>query len=226
MKKFIILASSFVKMVSDLSSYRFLAEEARGFARFVNIYGKDKILIFSENFEQAKSSLVKSVLIKRGRRNRMFLHLSAMTLLTLGVIVSPFIQDVNLFGSSGLSLAQSDNESLITTPDVFDTKLSEKPRDKIITYTVQNGDNLSSIAKRFGIDENTIKWQNNLRSDYINVGDSLSILPVIGIAHKVARGDTVYTIAKKYSANAQGIADLPFNGFANPQAFSLVEGQI
>ena len=156
----------------------------------------------------------------------MFLHLSAMTLLTLGVIVSPFIQDVNLFGSSGLSLAQSDNESLITTPDVFDTKLSEKPRDKIITYTVQNGDNLSSIAKRFGIDENTIKWQNNLRSDYINVGDSLSILPVTGIAHKVARGDTVYTIAKKYSANSQAIVDFPFNDFANPQTFSLVEGQI
>mgnify|MGYP001562218930 CR=1 FL=1 len=156
----------------------------------------------------------------------MFLHLSAMTLLTLGVIVSPFIQDVNLFGDSNLSFAQSDNESLIRTPDVFDTKLSEKPRDRIITYTVQNGDNLSSIAKRFGIDEDTIKWQNNLRSDYINVGDSLSILPVSGIAHKVLRGDTVYTIAKKYSANAQSIVDFPFNDFANPQTFSLVEGQI
>lgn len=215
-----------VKIPFKSSSYGFLASELKGFLGFLNIYGKDKILIFSENFEQAKSSLVKSVLIKRGRRNRMFLHLSAMTLLTLGVIVSPFIQDVNLFGNSGLSFAQSDNESLIATPDVFDTKLSEKPRDRIITYTVQNGDNLSSIAKRFGIDEDTIKWQNNLRSDYINVGDSLSILPVSGIAHKVARGDTVYTIAKKYSANAQSIVDFPFNDFANPQTFSLVEGQI
>ena len=227
MKKFIILASSFVKMVSDLSSYRFLAEEARGFARFVNIYGKDKILIFSENFEGAKSALVKSILIKRGRRNRMFLHLSAMTLLTLGVLVSPFIQDVNLFGKNpSLTFAQSENESLITTPDVFDTKLSEKPRDTIIIYTVQNGDTLSGVAKRFGIDEDTIKWQNNLQSDYINVGDQLEILPVSGVAHKVARGDTVYTIAKRYTANAQAIADFPFNDFANPQTFSLVEGQI
>ena len=215
-----------VRILFKSSSYEYLASELKGFLGFLNIYGKDKILIFSENFEQAKSSLVKSVLIKRGRRNRMFLHLSAMTLLTLGVIVSPFIQDVNLFGDSNLSFAQSDNESLIRTPDVFDTKLSEKPRDRIITYTVQNGDNLSSIAERFGIDENTIKWQNNLRSDYINVGDSLSILPVSGIAHKVLRGDTVYTIAKKYSANAQGIVDFPFNDFANPQTFSLVEGQI
>jgi murein DD-endopeptidase MepM/ murein hydrolase activator NlpD len=46
------------------------------------------------------------------------------------------------------------------------------------------------------------------------------------MAHKVERGDTVYTIAKKYSANAQAIVDYPFNDFANPQTFSLVEGQI
>lgn len=216
-----------VKMLFDSSSYRFLISEFKGFLKFLNIYGRDKVLIFSENFEGAKSALVKSVLIKRGRRNRMFLHLSAMTLLTLGVIVSPFIQDVSLFGENkGLLFAQSENESLITTPDVFDTKLSEKPRDRIIAYSVQNGDTLSSIAKRFGIDEDTIKWQNNLRSDRITVGDQLEILPVTGIAHKVARGDTVYTIAKKYSANSQAIVDFPFNDFANPQTFSLVEGQI
>src|SRR3990167_10770584 len=114
-----------VKIPFKLDSYGFLASELKGFLGFLNIYGKDKILIFSENFEQAKSSLVKSVLIKRGRRNRMFLHLSAMTLLTLGVIVSPFIKDVNLFGeNTNLSFAQSENETVITTPDVFDTKLS------------------------------------------------------------------------------------------------------
>lgn len=209
------------------SSYHFLLSEFKGFLRFFNIYGKDKILIFTRSFEGIKSALVKSVLIKRGRRNRMFLHLSAMTLLTIGVIVSPFIQDVNLFGgNTGLSFAREQNESLITTPDVFDTKLSEKPRDKIITYTVQNGDTLSGVAKKFGIDENTIKWLSNLRSDYIKVGDQLEILPVSGVAHKVVSGDTVYTIAKKYSANAQGIVDFPFNDFANPQTFSLVVGQI
>lgn len=210
-----------------LAAYEFLLFEFKGFIRFLKIYGKDKVLIFSENFEEGKGALVKSVLIRRGRRNRMFLHLSAMTLLTLGVIVSPFIQDVNPFGkNTNLSFAQSENESLIMTPDVFDTKLSEKPRDKVITYTVQNGDTLSSIANRFGIDESSIKWQNNLRSDSITVGDQLEILPVSGIAHKVSRGDSVYSIAKKYNTNAQGIVDFPFNDFANPQTFSLVEGQI
>jgi murein DD-endopeptidase MepM/ murein hydrolase activator NlpD len=216
-----------LKLPFKLDSYIYLASEFRGFLRFLNIYGKDKVLVFTENFEGAKAALVKSILIKRGRRNRMFLHLSAMTILTIGVVVSPFIQDTTLFGrETALSFAQSENEPLITTPDVFDTKLSEKPRDRIITYTVQNGDTISGVARKFGIDENTIRWRNNLRTDNITVGDTLEILPVSGVAHRVARGDTVYTIAKRYNTNAQGIVDFPFNDFANPQTFSLVEGQI
>jgi murein DD-endopeptidase MepM/ murein hydrolase activator NlpD len=110
--------------------------------------------------------------------------------------------------------------------DVFETDVSSKPRDKIIDYTVQKGDTISSIAKRFGISEDTIRWANDLRTDNITVGDTLKILPVTGIAHKVEPGDTVYSIAKKYSANPQTIVDFPFNEFANPQVFSLVVGQI
>ena len=226
MKKISSEILSIFKLIFNLNSYLFLVSELKEFTKFLHIYTKDKVLFFSQNFEGGKSTLVRNILIKRGRRNRMFLHVSAMVLLTLGVVVSPFIKDANLFGTNQtLSFAQG-AENSISTVDVFDTKLSEKPRDKIITYTVQNGDTLSSIAKKFGIDGDTIKWQNNLRSDVITVGDTLEILPVVGIAHKVARGDTVYTIAKKYSANAQGIVDFPFNDFANPQTFSLIEGQI
>lgn len=157
----------------------------------------------------------------------MFLHLSAMSILTIGVVVSPFISDTNLFGENdNLSFAQDGSDSSITTVDVFDTQSSEKPRDKAVTYTVQNGDTISTIARKFGVSEDTVKWENNLKSDNITVGDTLAILPVSGVSHKVTRGDTVYTIAKKYSANAQAIVDFPFNDFANPQTFSLVEGQI
>lgn len=150
-----------------------------------------------------------------------------MTVLTAGVVLSPFVSDANIFGeNANLSFAQDQTETSITSVDVFDTKASEKPRNQIITYTVQNGDTLSTIANRFGISEDTIKWENDLRNDRITTGDELKILPVSGIAHKVARGDTVYTIAQKYSAFSQAIADFPFNDFANPQTFSLVEGQI
>ncbi len=149
-----------------------------------------------------------------------------MVLLTAGVVISPFVSDTNLFGKkNSLSFAQSPDNS-ITTVDVFNTQTSEKPRDKIITYTVQNGDTLSTVAKKFGVSTDTIKWENDLTGDTISAGDTLRVLPVTGVSHKVARGDTVYTIAKKYQTDAQGIVDFPFNDFANPQTFSLVEGQI
>jgi murein DD-endopeptidase MepM/ murein hydrolase activator NlpD len=150
-----------------------------------------------------------------------------MTVLTLGIIFSPFISDTNLFGANtNLSFAQVESQSSITSVDVFDTQASDKPRDKIILYTVQNGDTISTVAKKFGVSSDTVKWQNNLTSDTITAGQTLEILPVTGISHKVARGETVYTIAKKYATNAQGIVDFPFNDFANPQTFSIIEGQI
>ncbi len=218
-----------MKSFFDLKSYFHLIEEFKGFLSFLKIYIKDKVIIFSHAFEATKGALVKNVLIKRGKRNRMFLHVSAMGVLTLGIVVSPFITDSNLFGrSSALSFAEGVGgpDESIGNIDVFDTKASDKPRDRVISYTVQKGDTISTIAKKFSISTDTIKWANNLKGDSITVGDSLDILPVSGVSHKVSRGDTVYTIAKKYGANAQAIVDFPFNDFANPQTFSLVEGQI
>ena len=224
------LIKSFFSRAQLSSNIHFLTTEAKGFLTFSQIYGKDKVLIFSNLFEKNKNHIVKNILIKRGRRNRMFLHISAMSVLTAGIILSPFISDSNLFGknknSSTFAQGVEGAEQSLAPEDVFQTQASDKPRDKIISYTVQKGDSISIIAKKFGISSDTIKWANDLRGDNITIGDSLSILPVAGIAHKVERGDSVYSIAKKYSANSQAIVDYPFNDFANPQTFSLVEGQI
>ena len=212
------------KLLFQLDS---LSHEIPPFIAFLKIYSKDKIYFLSFHFEKNKNTVVKGVLIRRGRRNRFFLHVSAMAILTIGVLISPFVSDSSIFTKkTATAQGLGGAESSLTTDDVFQTQASEKPRDKIVSYTVQKGDTISTIAKKFGISEDTIRWENSLRSDTITVGDTLDILPVTGMAHKVERGDTVYTIAKKYSANAQAIVDYPFNDFANPQTFSLVEGQI
>jgi len=117
-------------------------------------------------------------------------------------------------------------QSITVGDDIFQTDISQKPRDKVIAYTVQKGETLSSIARKFGVSVETVKWQNDLTGDSITVGDSLEILPVTGIAHKVSSGETVYSIAKRYDTNPQKIVDFPFNDFANPETFSLVSGQI
>ena len=91
---------------------------------------------------------------------------------------------------------------------------------------IEEGDTVASVAKKFGVDTDTIKWQNNLTGDKIKICQTLEILPVTGIAHKVAKGDTVYSIAKKYDSSAQAVVDFPFNTFSNDETFELAIGQV
>lgn len=207
-----------------------LGKEFKSFIQFLITYIREKVMFFSNIFEKNKNIVVKSVLIRRGKRNRFFLHVSAMAVLAIGVVLSPFISDTNRFHQqkSLLTFAQglSATSQSLTTQDVFETQASDKPRSEIVDYKVQKGDTLSGIAKKFGISEDTIRWENNLKSDTVTVDDTLRILPVTGIAHKVVAGESIKSIANKYDANMQAIVDWPFNEFADPQTFTLIAGQM
>lgn len=214
-------------------SFSFFASGFSDFSKFNKFffsYLKKKVIALSVIFESYKNNLVKLFTMKRGRYNRPFMHIAAMGFLGIGVIVSPFLADTYpIFENQASNLqinSANAKESIIVSSDVFQTINSAKPRDKTIDYTVERGDTLSTIAEKFGISVETIRWANNLFSDNITVGDSLKILPVTGIEYKVAKGDSVYSIAKKLDTDAQKIVDFPFNDFANPETFSLVEGQM
>lgn len=198
------------------------------FLAFFLFYSRKKILTFSSFFELNKNYLVRLFMTKRGRYNRTFLHVATMSVLGLGVILTPYLASTYPVFSSKNSENKNEAmaQSIAVGEDVFQTNISAKPRDKIINYTVTRGDTISTIAEKFGISENTIKWENDLTSDDITVGDTLKILPVTGMSYKVQKGDSVYTIAKQFDTEAQKIVDFPFNDFANPETFSLVEGQI
>lgn len=78
--------------------------------------------------------------------------------------------------------------------------------NKISTYVVQKGDNLSSIAAKFDISLATILWANNLsKNATINVGQKLVILPITGVSYKVTKGDNLGSIAQRYKADIKEI---------------------
>ncbi len=177
--------------------------------------------------EERKGTIVNALYRQRGKLSQRLTHTGMGALAALGVMIAPLISQefpgTNVNPWAGTASAAVLSAS--TQDPGLDTQISSKVRDSIINYTVQDGDTVSSIATKFGVSGDTIRWQNDLSGDVIKVGDTIGVLPVTGIAHKVQKGDTVYSIAKKYDAEAQAIADFPFNTFANDETFELAIGQ-
>lgn len=94
------------------------------------------------------------------------------------------------------------------------TEVTDKPRETIVRYVVMPGDTLTSIAQKFGITVDTVKWANELElnPDLLRVGQELIILPVSGVYHTVEAGETLSEIAKRYKVDPQVIVDYKPNG--------------
>ncbi len=179
-------------------------------------------------FENGKSILAALLYRQRGKYAKRFVHSSMAFLAAFGVMIAPVV--ANEFPSEKIDPWNVAPSFTVVSASVensgISTDISEKTRDKIIEYKVQEGDTISSIANKFGVSANTILWQNNLNEkDKIKPGQILEILPVSGISHRVVKGDTVYSIAKKYDTSPQSIVDFPFNTFVNDETFELAIGQ-
>lgn len=124
--------------------------------------------------------------------------------------------DATSFGGAAMNFV--DNSAILpvmgplgSIADVDTYKL-----DQITTYTVHKGDNISEIAKMFGVSVNTIYWANNIkRGQAIRTGDVLVILPVTGIQYQIKKGDTAKSLAKKFQSDEADIIafnNLPADG--------------
>jgi murein DD-endopeptidase MepM/ murein hydrolase activator NlpD len=215
---------------SILSFFKAISKEVTEFTSFFLYYIKRKLIAFSVGFEKDKNRLVKLFLMKRGRYNRPFLHITTMVVLGISVLIAPFLVDTYPIFSSraaalDLTASAKQKQSVLAGEEVFGTQTSQV-RDKTILYTVEKGDTIGTIAQKFEISQDTIRWANDMTGDDLSIGQEIKILPISGIEHKVEAGETVYSIAKKYNTDPQGIVDFAFNDFANRETFTLVTGQM
>jgi len=205
----------------------FLSEVKTFFAELTSYLIKNFHLSFLR-FEEGKGIFVTALYRQRGKYARRLMHTGMAGLAALGIMIAPVIaqefpgKSVNPWEISSAPAVLS----AVTDDPGTITLVSDKVRDKTIEYTVQEGDTVSSIAQKFGIDEDTIRWQNDLSKDKIKEGQVLEILPVAGISHKVQKGDTVYSIAKRYDTSPQAVVDFPYNSFVNDETFELAIGQV
>lgn len=203
-------------------------EDLKQFLKEFGYYFTKKLHFSFVRFEESKGAFITSLHKQRGKYARKLIHTGMATLAGVGMMIAPVIAQ-EFPGRSVNPWDIESNPSVLsatTESDGIETLVSEKVRDGVKKYTVEDGDTVASISKKFGVSTETIKWQNNLTGDKIKVNQILEILPVTGIAHKVNKGDTVYSIAKKYDSSAQAMVDFPFNTFSNDETFELAIGQV
>ena len=130
------------------------------------------------------------------------------------------LQDWNKLTTKSISLGAS--LQVVKNP-IHNEVIAEPVERKDIAYSVQKGDNLGSIAKKFGASVEDLKQWNNLTSNAIAIGNSLIVAKneIVIDTNKVAiasfkkkdqypstagkeseyyvkKGDSLYSISKKY----------------------------
>lgn len=114
------------------------------------------------------------------------------------------INDVDNMITKPKQIVVNDNNTTTTTTTTTDNTKTE--REETITYTVQAGDTISTIARRYDLNVNTVLWANNLSAfSIIRAGDSLTVLPTDGFLYKVVRGDTLGKLAQVYDVSTDKI---------------------
>jgi len=130
--------------------------------------------------------------------------------------------------SARVAVAVSTSETnVVGKPQIVTTAL--KSRSDIKTYVAVAGDTVSSVAQKFGITSDSIKWSNGLTSDTLALGAKLVIPPVNGVVYTVKSGDTVQSLASKYKANADQIVaynDAEISGITPGEQILIPNGQV
>lgn len=119
--------------------------------------------------------------------------------------------------AADIALAASTN-NVVSKPQVVATAL--KSSSDIKDYTIQQGDTVSSIAAKFGVTSDSIRWSNALKGEAVNVGAKIVIPPVNGIVYMVKDGDTPDSLAAKFHASKDKIV-----AYNDAEIKGLVAGQ-
>ncbi len=108
------------------------------------------------------------------------------------------------------------SKGIARTTDMH-TTIPTRPRVDVITYTVETGDTLFSIADSFGIKPETLLWGNfdTLEDNphLLRPEQVLNIPPIDGTYYQWTEGDSLQTVATFFGVDPQVIINYPGNRF-------------
>ncbi len=97
------------------------------------------------------------------------------------------------------------------------TDIPTRPRVDVITYTVETGDSLFSIADNYGLKPETLLWGNyEILEDnphMLRPGQTLNVLPTDGTYYQWGEGDSLNGVAEFFGVALDAIVEYPGNRF-------------
>ncbi len=142
---------------------------------------------------------------------------------TAGMPVATNVANLSQSLAAESVLARSD-ENIVAKPQIVKPAASSRT---VRVHVAASGDTVQSLAQRYGVSADTIKWANNLQSDAIEKGRKLKILPVDGVLYTTSQGDTAEKIASRYRSTAAQIVtfnDLELSGIKTGQQLIIPDG--
>ena len=99
----------------------------------------------------------------------------------------------------------------------------------VIEYTVLDGEDADTIADKFGITSDQVRWSNGLKTINVAAGTVLYIPSTPGIVYTVKDDDTISSIVDKYGSNASEIIalnDLEVSGISEGMRIIIKGGSL
>lgn len=133
------------------------------------------------------------------------------------LLVAPEATQTATTISSQINLPLSDDDYLAKRQVVATAGNANRG---LTTHKVAPGETVASIATKYNVTTDTVKWANSLSSEVLNPGQKLTVPPITGVIHKVVAGETPELLARRYNANAAQIIS-----FNNAEVKGLQAGQ-
>lgn len=149
--------------------------------------------------------------------------LAASTALIANLSVATNASNFSISLNAKSDLSQT-NDSILSKPQI--SQANDECRG-IVDYVTVTGDTVPSVAGRFGVSGQTIRWANRLTTDAVNPGTQLAIPCVDGVVYTAAAGDSLDSIASKYGVDQQRLItynDLEVSGVIAGQRLVLPGG--
>ena len=150
-------------------------------------------------------------------------ELAASTAQIANLSVMSNVTNLSITLGAKSELAQV-SDTVLSKPQIVQSGTGQRG---ITEYTSVAGDNAQSVADRFGITKQTLKWANGLASDALAPGTKVAIPGIDGVVYTVKDGDSIDTIASKYGTAKERIItynDLEVSGLVSGQRLVLPDG--